>query len=79
MRLMTGGKKIRCGRAKELPWQSRELRPLSNDADVKAVSEMLGHADIGITLRIYHHVNVKSIRQMHWEYSPLREFSAIGA
>ena len=52
---------------------------LSNGADVKAVSQMLGHADVGITLKIYHHVNAKSIRQMHREYSPLREFSAIGA
>jgi site-specific recombinase XerD len=44
---------------------------LSNGADVKAVSEMLGHADVGITLKIYHHVNAKSIMQMHREYSPL--------
>jgi site-specific recombinase XerD len=44
---------------------------LSNGADVKAVSEMLGHADVGITLKIYHHVNAKSIRQMHREFSPL--------
>ena len=44
---------------------------LSNGADVKAVSEMLGHADVGITLKIYHHVNAKSIRQMHQEYSPI--------
>ena len=46
---------------------------LSNGADVKAVSEMLGHADVGITLKIYHHVNAKSIKQMHRGYSPLRE------
>jgi site-specific recombinase XerD len=45
---------------------------LSHGADVKAVSEMLGHADVGITLKIYHHVNAKSIMQMHREYSPLR-------
>ena len=44
---------------------------LSHGADIKAVSEMLGHADVGITLRIYHHVNAKAIRQMHREYSPL--------
>jgi len=44
---------------------------LSNGADVKAVSEMLGHADVGITLKIYHHVNAKAIREMHLEYSPL--------
>ena len=52
---------------------------LSNGADVKAVSEMLGHADVGITLKIYHHVNAKSIKNMHRKYSPLRELSAIGA
>jgi site-specific recombinase XerD len=40
-------------------------------ADVKAVSEMLGHADVGITLKIYHHVNAKAIRDMHREYSPV--------
>jgi len=44
---------------------------LSNGADVKAVSEMLGHADVGITLKIYHHVNAKAIREMHRDYSPL--------
>jgi len=44
---------------------------LSNGADVKAVSEMLGHADVGITLKIYHHVNARAIRQMHNEFSPL--------
>jgi len=44
---------------------------LSNGADVKAVSEMLGHADVGITLKIYHHVNARSIKQMHREFSPL--------
>jgi site-specific recombinase XerD len=44
---------------------------LSNGADVKAVSEMLGHADVGITLKIYHHVNASAIREMHREYSPV--------
>jgi site-specific recombinase XerD len=44
---------------------------LSNGADVKAVSEMLEHADVGITLKIYHHVNAKSIREMHREFSPI--------
>lgn len=46
-------------------------------ADVKAVSEMLGHANVGFTLKIYHHVNTKSIRQMHKEYSPLRDLKMI--
>jgi site-specific recombinase XerD len=45
---------------------------LYNGADVKAVSEMLGQADVGITLKIYHHVNAKSIMQMHRMYSPLK-------
>jgi integrase/recombinase XerD len=44
---------------------------LSRGADIKAVSEFLGHADVTITLKIYHHVNAKAIRQMHSEYSPL--------
>jgi site-specific recombinase XerD len=39
--------------------------------DMKAVSEMLGHADVGITLKIYHHVNIKAIREMHREYNPI--------
>ena len=38
---------------------------------IKKVSEMLGHADVGITLKIYHHVNAKAIREMHREFSPL--------
>jgi site-specific recombinase XerD len=50
---------------------------LSNGADVKAVSEMLGHADVGITLKIYHHVNAKSIMQMHREYSPLSDLKIV--
>jgi integrase len=43
----------------------------------KAVSEILGHADVGITLKIYHHVNAKSIRNMHWEFSPVVELEAV--
>jgi hypothetical protein len=50
---------------------------LSNGADVKAVSEMLGHADVGITLKIYHHVNAQSIMQMHRDYSPLSDLKII--
>jgi site-specific recombinase XerD len=50
---------------------------LSNGADVKEVSEMLGHSDVGITLKIYHHVNAKSIMQMHQEYSPLSDLKII--
>lgn len=44
---------------------------------IKVVSEMLGHTNVGITLKIYHHVNAKIIKQVHQEYSPLRAFSAI--
>jgi len=43
------------------------------------VSEMLGHADVGITLKIYHHVDAKSIRQTHQEYNPLKQLSIISA
>jgi integrase/recombinase XerD len=50
---------------------------LSNGADVKAVSEMLGHADVGITLKIYHHVNARAIREMHQGFSPLAELVAV--
>jgi integrase/recombinase XerC len=45
---------------------------LSRGGDIKAVSEILGHADVGITLKIYHHVNAKAIKEMHSDYSPLR-------
>jgi len=44
---------------------------------VKAVSEMLGHADVGITLKIYHHVNARAIRDMHRDFSPLAELVAV--
>lgn len=44
---------------------------LSHGGDVKAVSEMLGHADVTITLKVYHHVNAESIKRMHAEHSPL--------
>ena len=40
---------------------------------------MLGHADVGITLKIYHHVNAEAVKQVHQKYGPLRELSAIGA
>jgi len=50
---------------------------LSRGGDIKADSEMLGHADVGITLRIYHHVNAKVIREMHLEYSPLKELRTV--
>ena len=52
---------------------------LSRGGDIKAVSEMLGHADVGITLKIYHHVDAKLIQQMHRGYSPLRKLKAVGA
>ncbi|MFC1947316.1 tyrosine-type recombinase/integrase [Chloroflexota bacterium] len=47
-------------------------RALSNGADVKAVSQFLGHADVTITLKVYHHVTPKAIREMHREYSPIK-------
>ena len=50
---------------------------LSRGSDIKTVSEMLGHADVTVTLKIYHHVDAKSIRRMHLEYSPLRELKPI--
>ncbi|HEY95901.1 MAG TPA: tyrosine-type recombinase/integrase [Dehalococcoidia bacterium] len=66
-----------CKIAKITPISPHQLRhyfathTLSNGADVKAVSEMLGHADVGITLRVYHHVNARAIREMHRECSPI--------
>jgi integrase/recombinase XerD len=44
---------------------------LSHGADIKAVSQFLGHADVTITLKIYHHVTAKAIREMHREFSPI--------
>ena len=64
------------------PYQLRHhfaTHTLSNGIDVKAVSEMLGHADVGITLKIYHHVNARAIREMHVEHSPLRKLEAVNA
>ena len=52
---------------------------LSRGDDIKAVSEMLGHADVGITLRIYHHVDAKAIKKTHRVYSPLRMLKPVGA
>jgi site-specific recombinase XerD len=34
---------------------------LSNGADLKALSKIFGHADVGITLKIYHHVDVEAV------------------
>ena len=41
--------------------------------DIKAVSELLGHADVGITLKIYHHLSAEAIQDMHHRYSPLKQ------
>ena len=40
---------------------------------MKILNEMLRHADVGITLKIYHHTSAKVIKGMHREYSPLLE------
>jgi integrase/recombinase XerD len=72
----------RAGIEKITPHQLRHYfatHTLSNGADVKAVSEMLGHADVGITLKIYHHVNARAIREMHRDYSPVIELEAVDA
>ena len=37
------------------------------------VSEMLGHTDLGITLKIYQHVDAKSIQQMHQDFMSTSE------
>ena len=44
---------------------------------VKAVSEMLLHVDVGITFKIYNHVNARAIREMHNEHSPLRKLETV--
>ena len=45
---------------------------LPRSGDVKTVSEMLGHADVEITLKVYHHISAEAIKDMHHRYSPLR-------
>ena len=50
---------------------------LSCGGDIKAVSQMLGHTDVGITLKIYHHVSMQAIREMHAEYSPLQKLQRL--
>ena len=32
---------------------------------------MLGHADVGVKLKIYNYVNARTISEMHGEFSPL--------
>ena len=64
------------------PYQLRHhfaTHTLSNGIDVKAVSEMLGHADVGITLKIYHHVNARAIREMHSQCSTLCRLEVVSA
>lgn len=38
---------------------------LERGADIKAVSQLLGHADVMITLQVYHHVGRKAVEDMH--------------
>ena len=41
------------------------------------VSEVIGYADMGITLKIYHHVNERAIRDMHREFRPLLKMTHV--
>jgi len=52
---------------------------LSHGGDIKAVSEMLGHTDVGVTLKIYHHVSAMAIKDMHCRYSPLKALKTVSA
>jgi len=56
-----------------------EAMLIKNGECLHKISELLGHADVGITLKVYHHVDAKSIRQMHVENSPLRKLEVVGA
>ena len=38
---------------------------------------MLSHADVDITLKIYHHVNARAIEEMRREYSPIGDLLAV--
>ena len=73
-----------CERAGIEPITPHQLRhyfathTLSNGADVKAASEMLGHSDVGIALKIYHYVNARAVREMHMGFSLLAELVAVG-
>lgn len=42
---------------------------LQNGADLRAIQEMLGHADIGTT-QIYTHVNDAALKSAHWHFHP---------
>jgi integrase len=56
-----------------------EAMLIKNGECLHKISELLGHADVGITLKVYHHVDAESIRQMHVENSPLRKLEVVGA
>ena len=39
--------------------------------DIKTIGEMLGHTNVSITMKIYHHINANAVGEMYRNYGPL--------
>jgi len=71
--------KVLCRQAKVDPFTPHQLRHLAatqlilTGANPKSVSEILGHKDPGITLRVYTHANEEINRREHQAHDPLAQ------
>jgi site-specific recombinase XerD len=51
-------------------------RSIENGADIKAISILLGHADVSTTINMYYHISKKILREVFEKLNPLANITA---